>query len=705
MDSLCICREREETPSLLVFYDKKKNTFRYHDDLVKASHDGLSEMSLWQYLEEREGVPPKEVEKLRVRCLHMTAEHGLAYETVMLPKRGKCVLTFICDGDTITIALRNAEDMDNGTDVVTGLPSRRKFCKDVAEILAKNGSFAVFYFDLVKFKVLNDLFGYAEGDRVLRHIAGRLQAMEQDGVLYACRASADRFVMLATLVHHEPEWIVEKLAEEIADYRIPFDMEWHVGIYLTEGGTNENVNSMIDKAILAQGTVKGRYGQRSCYYTEELREAILTEYDIESSMHIALEEGEFINYYQPQYNHSTGQLIGAEALVRWKHPEKGLIPPGVFIPIFEKTGFITQMDFYVFESVCRFLARSAKLGYAIVPVSVNFSKNDVYLPDFVDRLETIRKKYNVSSQDLRIEITESVFKGNHKVVNGILHQLHQWGYIVEMDDFGSGYSSLNMLKELDIDIIKLDMLFLEDNSENSKGGIIVSSVVNMAKWLHMPVIAEGVETVEQAEFLRSIGCEYMQGYLFSKPLPQEEYEKLVNNNTAGKIVPQLTLTGNIDNCSFWAPDSQDTLLFNQFVGGAAIFRYNRMENTVEVIRVNRKYLREIGMNMSERELLAQDADNFLTAADKKTYFDTLDTVIETMEEQECESWRQFKTSDGKEENICIRSNIHLIGRSGERFLFYATIRNITTERLWMEEHKSEGMGDKNTRPEKVLLEV
>ncbi len=684
MEQNCLCREVESTPSLLAFYQKKEDRFQYHQDLVDQCDDCLRDMPFWQYLEEREGLPAKEAERFCYLCHELTLEHGLFCETLFLPRRGRCEFTFICTGNTVTIAIRNTEEWDNGCDALTGLPTRSRFCKEAQSFLEERGgsTFAIYFFDLVKFKVLNDLFGFSEGDRVLRFIANRLQDMEANGVLCACRESADRFVMLADVAGKEPHTLSDILSQFLEGYHIPFELDFHVGIYVTSGTTTESVNSMIDKAIVAQRTIKGKYDRQYCYYTEELREAILTEHEIESSMHAALANGEFINYYQPQYNHSTGMLIGAEALVRWQHPDKGLISPGVFIPLFERNGFITKLDFYVFEQVCKFLRDSKEKGYALVPLSVNFSKNDFYLPDFLEKLEEIRQKYDVDPRYLHLEITESVFMGNHKAVNAILGRLHECGYEVEMDDFGSGFSSLNMLKSLDIDIIKLDMLFLTDHSENNKGGIILASIINMAKWLHLPVIAEGVETVEQAEFLRSLGCQYVQGYLYAKPMSAADYEKIISASQIGIIVPMLTLSGGIDSSRFWDPESQDTLLFNHFSGGAAVFRYDQTAQNVEVLRVNQKYVEEIGMNLSEAEILAQDADNFINTKERDIYFGTLDKAIETMEEQECETWRHFRSACCGDETLCIRSYVQLIGRCDSRFLFFAAIRNVTTERLW-----------------------
>lgn len=190
-------------------------------------------------------------------------------------------------------------------------------------------------------------------------------------------------------------------------------------------------------------------------------------------------------------------------------------------------------------------------------------------------------------------------------INDAVHKLHSFGYIVEMDDFGSGYSSLNILKDIDFDIIKLDMKFLEkEHGESNRGGTILSSVVRMVNWLGLPVIAEGVETVKQADFLGSIGCDYIQGYLYSKPLPEEQYEKLISGSAVGATIPQMSLIETLNSADFWSNDSMDTLIFSSFVGGAAIFEYRN--GKIEILRVNKKYLQEISMNMSEKDLIKSD---------------------------------------------------------------------------------------------------
>ena len=404
----------------------------------------------------------------------------------------------------------------------------------------------------------------------------------------------------------------------------------------------------------------------------------LTEREMEGIMEEALAEKQFLAYYQPQYNHTTGLLVGAEALVRWKHPNHGLIAPANFIPLFEKNGFITKLDLYVFEQVCIFLRKCIDEKLPLVAISTNFSRYDIFQPDFVEELETIRLRHDVPVKYLRVEITESSVMGNHTQANEVMKALHEHGYVVEMDDFGSGYSSLNVLKDIDMDIVKLDMLFLSEEGSRHRGGIILSSVVRMFKWLGLPVIAEGVESIEQADFLKSIGCDYMQGYLYAKPLPGEEFYALLGSKSIGRMVPQLKVIDNLNVNEFWDPRSQETLIFNNFVGGAAIFSY--YQGKVEILRVNQKYLREMGMNMSEKDVIRMDPLGVFDDENRKIYLDMLDKATIMGDEQECETWRSLSSSCCGEERVCIRSTVRLIGKSRDNYLFYAAIRNITAEK-------------------------
>lgn len=391
----------------------------------------------------------------------------------------------------------------------------------------------------------------------------------------------------------------------------------------------------------------------------------------------ALEERQFCAYFQPQYNHANGRLVGAEALVRWFHPEYGMQSPGEFIPVFESNGYITKLDLFIFEEVCRFVRKCLDNGIDTVPISFNVSRYDIYCCDFIDRMEEIRNKYDIPVKYLRVEITESAVIGGNEHMKKIVEKLHSIGYIVEMDDFGSGYSSLNVLKEIEVDIIKLDMIFFRGKI-GGRGGIIISSVIRMANWLGTPVIAEGVETVEQADYMKSIGCEYIQGYLYSKPLPEDDFFKLLSTGKLGTAMPRMKFIEKLDAEKFWNPETLETMIFSNFVGGAAIFSYEN--DKIEMLRVNDKYLKELGMNMSQKDIIIKQENLNFDEENRKIYIDTIKRAIESNDEEECETWRIIHSPCCGEDRLCIKSIMRVIGRADGQYLLYVMIRDITAEK-------------------------
>lgn len=687
--------------NLHIMYDCTSGKFTYPSEADEQFAGSFDSRPLWQIMVEDGLSDENTASRLKNKIDEICAEElPQVFFTEYLMKSSANMyrwfrVGFVCSvpGTVISITFT---DIDNEIsdkhrlaqmteyDELTGLMNRMAFCKAVETMIQKDeegvasGEYAIVFLDVIRFKAINEIFGMTEGDRLLRHIADSIMGAVKDEDM-VCRLGSDRFIFFTHTSGSELEEMIEKIYASISEHGLPIEITCNAGIYVTNGGSLA-ADSMIDRAVLAQSSIKGSYTVRYNFYTEAQRNVMLGEQEIVGMMATALAEKQFVVYYQPQYNHSTGMLVGAEALVRWRHPERGLISPGIFIPIFEKNGFITKLDLYVFEQVCEFLRKCIDRKFPVVPVSTNFSRHDIFQPDFVESLEKIRGKYDVPARLLRVEITESAVMGSSQYTNEIVRKLHQYGYIVEMDDFGSGYSSLNVLKDIELDVIKLDMLFLYEQTESNRGGTILSSIIRMAKWLGMPVIAEGVETVGQADFLRSIGCDYIQGYLYSRPVPEEEYEKLISGSSVGATVPQMRLIDTFNACDFWDPKSQETLIFSNYVGGAAIFTYSEKDNKVEVLRVNQKYLQELCMNLSEKDLIEHDPMRFFDEQNKKIYIDMLKKAMETMEEQECETWRNIYSSCCGDERICIRSNVRMIGKSDDTCLFYAMIRNITMEK-------------------------
>lgn len=407
----------------------------------------------------------------------------------------------------------------------------------------------------------------------------------------------------------------------------------------------------------------------------------MTSQHVRAEFENAIKEKQFVAYFQPQYNHSTGMMIGAEALARWIHPERGMVSPGIFIPALEESKEIVELDFYIFEYTCAFIRKCINENLHFIPISTNFSRYDIFQEGFIERVEQIRNQYEVPVKYLRVELTESIAMECELEVNEIIKKLNDLGYLVEMDDFGSGYSSLNVLKDISFDIIKIDMKFMSSITHNNRAGIILSSVVRMIQWLGMPIIAEGVETKEQSNFLRSIGCDYIQGYLYSKPLPADELFDMIKSENLGKFHSDREMIDKLDACTFWTPDSLDTLIFSNYVGAAVVFEYQNGE--VHITRVNQKYLKEFGMNLSEKDVIHGGSLEQMDEEDRKKYIATIERAIETQDEEECETWRDIKSECCGDDRLLIRSSIRMLGKSRNIYLFYAMVRNITKEAVRM----------------------
>ncbi len=403
----------------------------------------------------------------------------------------------------------------------------------------------------------------------------------------------------------------------------------------------------------------------------------MNEQELLLSFKEAMTEPHIFVCYQPKMNYATGRMIGAEALMRWKHPEYGMQYPSDFIPVLEKNGLLPDADLAVFELVCRFQRKCLDENIPIVPISFNMSRYDILQHNYVGKIEQIRQKYQIPVRFLHAEITESSAIGGAELVVDVLRQLHCLGYTVEMDDFGSGYSSLNILKDLEVDVIKLDMRFLS-SGKSGRGGAILSSVVQMSKWLDTPVIAEGVETIEQADYMKSIGCSYIQGYLFSKPITEDEFIEKLKLVDHEPVQPAINLIETMDAGKFWNPQSLETLIFNHYVGGAAIFSYQ--DGKLNVLRVNEKYMKELGMNMCEKDILNSEPWETMDEHNREIYEKTLKKAIQSQDEEMCETWRDICSKICGEDKICIRSYIRMIGRAGEQYLFYAMVQNITAEK-------------------------
>lgn len=409
-------------------------------------------------------------------------------------------------------------------DVLTGLYSKEAFMHMVDLRLKRemNKKYDIVALDIVNFKLVNDTYGVEEGNKLLGYLADKLEIITKKKHNLCARVYADQFLLFMERTESYLECMVDDIESSMIAY--PVDMKLHVkfGIYNVDD-INVNVNAMCDRAVMAVKSIKSDFNKQYAYYDDSFREKMLVEQEITNDIDLALKDNQFKVYLQPKYNILEGKLAGAEALVRWIHPEKGFMNPGQFISILEKNGFITDLDIYVWNKTCEYIARWIKTGKKYVPVSVNVSRKDVYKQNLPEILMDIVTAHGLLPKHLHLEITESAYTENQEQLLSVVEKLKEQGFIIEMDDFGSGYSSLNMLSEFPIDILKLDMKFIQNSGSNIKNRSIMSSVIDLAKKIDLSVVAEGVEEQSQVTMLKGMGCDMVQGYYFAKPLTEEEF--------------------------------------------------------------------------------------------------------------------------------------------------------------------------------------
>lgn len=422
-------------------------------------------------------------------------------------------------------------------DRVTGVYSKEYFCQQVRDILFRNPDvkYDILCSDIEDFKLINDTFGMAAGDRLLRQV-GEL-CIQRLGDLGICgRLSADQF---ACLLEHREDYADEMFTQSDSRINSGFGDQKVImkyGIYTVED-REVSVEQMCDRALLAAHSIKGKYGKHFALYDDKLRGTLLRRQAITDGMETALATGQFEVYLQPKYQIRDGRLAGAEALVRWNHPEWGLQPPAEFIPIFERNGFITKLDQYVWERVCALLQEWDRKGYPSINISVNVSRMDIYNADLADVLTGLVRRHGLSPSRLHLEITESAYTDTSRQLIETLGALRRLGFVIEMDDFGSGYSSLNMLTEMPVDVLKLDMKFIQTEITRPTGQGILRFIVDLARWMKLSVVAEGVETQEQLERLQNGGCDYAQGYYFARPMPVGDFEALLTAHPSAASAP------------------------------------------------------------------------------------------------------------------------------------------------------------------------
>lgn len=471
--------------------------------------------------------------------------------------------------------------------------------KRLPEILPN--TYCIVAIDIEHFRLFNKLYGRSSGDEVIRYIYTCLKqsALEYDGI--DAYLGGDNFVAFLPDDDEVLNNIRQKIIKKFSEWNNTSAFFPLFGVY-TIKDTSVLPELMYDHAMLALSHAEEDYKWHICRYTIEMESSLEKEVYLLAAIEEGLEKGEFTFFAQPQCNIATGQIVGAEALVRWQKPDGEVLLPGGFIPVLEKNKMIDQLDRYVWEKVCQWLKGWIDQGYSPVPISINVSRIDIYAMDVPKYIFSLLEKYQIPEHLIKIEITESAYTENNNRISHAVNTFRNRGLVVMMDDFGCGYSSLNMLKNIPVDVLKLDMRFLQfKEEERQKSANILESIVNMAGLLHLPIVVEGVENESQEKFVQKLGCRYIQGFYYYKPLPIKKFEELLRDkrqiDTQGLVYKQvepMNIREFID--TNFVSDS----MLNNVLGPVVFFEV--LGGDIKITRVNEQYFRMLGEQHFEEDI-------------------------------------------------------------------------------------------------------
>ncbi len=418
-------------------------------------------------------------------------------------------------------------------DEITGKANWQKFSIVGNDLIVRPGwwlsNYAALNIDINRFTLYNDYYGHEAGNRLLKYLAETLELMSSAREMCA-RRSSDKFVALWTYTSRSQlENRINEFFQHVQNGPNCNNVSFSIGVYQLNDG-DKNIVHAIDMAKMACASIGDSKSNTVVFFDEKLRMALTEEQELEELMRDALAKDEFKLYLQPKHNVHNGALEGAEALVRWISPVKGFISPGRFIPLFEKNGFVAEMDNYILEQLCIFQKNRLDSGKKTIPISVNVSRVQLSNPKLAEEICAIVDKHDVPHKYIDLELTESACFDDMEILVNTMTRLRKMGFAVSMDDFGSGYSSLNLLKELPFDTLKIDGEFFKNITDLNRANIVVKNIIELAKSLDMQVVAEGIETEEQINFLRTTDCDLIQGYYYSKPVSSSDFENYMANN-------------------------------------------------------------------------------------------------------------------------------------------------------------------------------
>ncbi len=515
----------------IICYDRKGRCI-YYNDLMEAIYRHGGNMSVYEskYSQwiEKLGDDRRDSMTFQTTDIEINGEKHyfeIAYKRIYDESNRVICDYFVYNDRTQMYESWEQEKYKASHDSLTGLLNRDQFYEDVHDMVNKyhDTTFYLICSNIKDFKFINEIFGMEKGNQVLIKQA-KLMASNPSERTICARLMNDRFALCLPREEFDEKRVADSIKELQREFSgNSFHLHTYMGVYEIRD-RDEAVSIMVDKANIAADTIKNNYDCCVAYYDEHLLEISIEQRRLLGEFEPALQNDEFVMYLQPQVKRD-GAAKGAEALVRWVHPSRGILTPYAFIDILENAGLIYKLDLYIWEKAAQKLAEWKEKGYGSYHISVNISTKDFYIIDIYETFTGLINKYGIAASNLHLEITETTLMTDFEKNMNIIHKLQDVGFRVEIDDFGSGYSSLNMLKDISADVLKIDMGFLRKSENEVKGQDILESIITLAGKIGMDVITEGVETKKQLDMLTMMGCHEFQGYYFSKPVPVSEFEE------------------------------------------------------------------------------------------------------------------------------------------------------------------------------------
>ena len=559
-------------------------------------------------------------------------------------------------------------------DELTGLYTRQAFLRraQMARDEHKHKKFCIIAFDFDNFKYSNTLYGEEKCNEFLAYTAKKLRGVLPRGI--AGRFGGDQFILFFDFEGDKIQVDrIQYITKSILDTApIPHQV--------VKIGVNAPINNDLplvvccDRAFIAIREIKGLYGKDIAFFESDLQKHLLDEQRIIETMEKSLQNNEFKVFYQPKHESITGKIVGAEALVRWQHPDYGFMAPGQFIPIFEKNGFISKLDIFVLEQVCKDIKRWEQNDYPIVPVSVNVSRLDFLEPGCIDHQIEIIDKYHVDHSYLHMEVTESLYTDKAELIISQVKKVQELGFMIEMDDFGSGYSSLGLLSSFPLNVLKLDITFVRNLVENE---IVIENIIKMAHRMGLLTVAEGAETDEQFKTLRSLGCDFIQGYYFSKPLSVTDFEHYLLNSEVQTIFKKSQ--DEEDDDINWKLSEDMLVAVNEVAEGVpgGFFSYHA-DGNLEIISFNHELMKMYGCQTAEefREYTGNSFKGIVFPADFDFVQTSITNQIKKDKDKDYVEYR-IKAKDGSIKYVKDYGRFVRTKKYGD--IFYVFLNDITEE--------------------------